>query len=150
MFICCHSSCRRATNIRSGLFLHRRKATPSTNPKPLAINPKPKTPNALLPCAWDTLNPFSHSLGPRSSNPAHPTPQASSSRNFPKRQLFKPKAPRFTTKSGRDVHLEIFAAKEDKDQLWHAMRLQTLGKGFFNKVSMWDKNKFSLLLNQEP
>ena len=30
---------------------------------------------------------------------------------------------RFVTKSGRKVHLEIFAAKEDKDQLWHAMRL---------------------------
>ncbi len=31
---------------------------------------------------------------------------------------------RFVTKSGRKVHLEIFAAKEDKDQLWHAMRLR--------------------------
>eukprot|EP00434_Breviolum_minutum_P045668 symbB.v1.2.040996.t1/scaffold7721.1/size12173/2 len=43
----------------------------------------------------------------------------------------------FVTKSGRKVHLEIFAAKEDKDQLWHAMRsLQNSMK--------WDEDRFGL------
>mmetsp|Transcript_15684 Transcript_15684/g.18870 ORF Transcript_15684/g.18870 Transcript_15684/m.18870 type:complete len:266 (-) Transcript_15684:7-804(-) len=43
----------------------------------------------------------------------------------------------FITKSGRKVHLEIFAAKEDKDQLWHAMRsLQNSMK--------WDEERFGL------
>lgn len=44
---------------------------------------------------------------------------------------------KFITKSGREVHLEIFAAKEDKDQLWHAMRsLQNSMK--------WDEERFGL------
>eukprot|EP00931_Biecheleriopsis_adriatica_P023520 TRINITY_DN14839_c0_g2_i1.p1 TRINITY_DN14839_c0_g2~~TRINITY_DN14839_c0_g2_i1.p1 ORF type:complete len:915 (-),score=199.93 TRINITY_DN14839_c0_g2_i1:119-2821(-) len=43
----------------------------------------------------------------------------------------------FRTKSGRSIHLEIFAAKEDKDQLRHAMRsLQNAMK--------WDEDRFGL------
>jgi len=44
---------------------------------------------------------------------------------------------KFTTKSGRDVHLEIFAAKEDKDQLWHAMRS-------LQRSMKWDEDRFGL------
>eukprot|EP00438_Fugacium_kawagutii_P027524 Skav213239 [mRNA] locus=scaffold5440:48492:50768:+ [translate_table: standard] len=43
----------------------------------------------------------------------------------------------FITKSGRKVHLEIFAAKEDKDKLWHAMRS-------LQKSMKWDEERFGL------
>jgi len=41
----------------------------------------------------------------------------------------------FLTKSGRSVHLEIFAAKEDTDQLWHAMRC-------LQNAMKWDEDRF--------
>eukprot|EP00933_Yihiella_yeosuensis_P047162 TRINITY_DN4286_c0_g1_i2.p1 TRINITY_DN4286_c0_g1~~TRINITY_DN4286_c0_g1_i2.p1 ORF type:complete len:886 (-),score=185.51 TRINITY_DN4286_c0_g1_i2:200-2830(-) len=44
---------------------------------------------------------------------------------------------KFVTKSGRNVHLEIFAAKEDKDQLWHAMTS-------LQRSMKWDEDRFGL------
>ncbi|CAJ1399278.1 unnamed protein product [Effrenium voratum] len=43
----------------------------------------------------------------------------------------------FVTSSGRNVHLEVFAAEEDKDQLWHAMRS-------LQKAMKWDEERFGL------
>ncbi|CAJ1434399.1 unnamed protein product [Effrenium voratum] len=44
---------------------------------------------------------------------------------------------KFETASGREVHLEVFAAREDKDQLWHAMRS-------LQHAMRWDEERFGL------
>ncbi|CAJ1419959.1 unnamed protein product [Effrenium voratum] len=44
---------------------------------------------------------------------------------------------KFVTASGREVHLEVFAAREDKDQLWHAMRS-------LQHAMRWDEERFGL------
>eukprot|EP00442_Polarella_glacialis_P001959 CAMPEP_0115089878 /NCGR_PEP_ID=MMETSP0227-20121206/25020_1 /TAXON_ID=89957 /ORGANISM="Polarella glacialis, Strain CCMP 1383" /LENGTH=982 /DNA_ID=CAMNT_0002480765 /DNA_START=46 /DNA_END=2994 /DNA_ORIENTATION=- len=44
---------------------------------------------------------------------------------------------KFVTMSGRSVHLEIFAAREDKDQLWHSMRS-------LQKSMKWDEDRYGL------
>lgn len=44
---------------------------------------------------------------------------------------------KYVTSSGREVHLEVFADKEDKDQLWHSMKS-------LQRAMKWDEERFGL------